>query len=150
MIASRPTHGHLCQETLRDSHKTKARQTMQVDWSVGSATGKLAMHDACDAHGERHAAWRRLAPQRLTVLYSVAHQVCILCIEAGLTSGTLRVLSVQAVMASREFVKFLVMCILTINLKSIFRHLDATLPKFQVRLGISLPAALCSRQHGWL
>ena len=37
------------------------------------------------------------------------------------------------VAANREFWKFLAMCVFTVNLKSIFRHLDATLPKFQIR-----------------
>ncbi|DBA82751.1 hypothetical protein WJX77_005919 [Trebouxia sp. C0004] len=34
---------------------------------------------------------------------------------------------------SREFRKYMAMCIITVNLKAIFRHLDATLPKYQVR-----------------
>eukprot|EP00891_Asterochloris_glomerata_P004505 jgi/Astpho2/4505/fgenesh1_pg.00067_%23_79_t len=40
---------------------------------------------------------------------------------------------VQELLASREFWKFLAMCVVTIWLKTIFRHLDATLPKAQVR-----------------
>ena len=39
----------------------------------------------------------------------------------------------QVVLASRGFWKFLAVCFLTVNLKSIFRHLDATLPKYQLR-----------------
>lgn len=40
---------------------------------------------------------------------------------------------VQDLAVSREFRKYMAMCIITVNLKAIFRHLDATLPKYQVR-----------------
>lgn len=33
------------------------------------------------------------------------------------------------------------MCVLSVNLKAIFRHLDATLPKFQLRCGPPAGAA---------
>ena len=36
-------------------------------------------------------------------------------------------------MASRETWKFMVMCLITVNLKQIFRHVDATLPKYLIR-----------------
>ena len=39
----------------------------------------------------------------------------------------------QVVARNREFWKFLAVCVVTVNLKSIFRHLDATLPKYQIR-----------------
>lgn len=39
----------------------------------------------------------------------------------------------QVVGGDQEFWKFLAMCAITVNLKSIFRHLDATLPKYQIR-----------------
>lgn len=51
----------------------------------------------------------------------------------------------QIVMASRETWKYLVMCILTVNLKQIFRHVDATMPKFLIRYGtLQLPLCLHS------
>lgn len=34
---------------------------------------------------------------------------------------------------SVETAKFMVMALLTVNLKQIFRHVDATLPKFLIR-----------------
>ena len=39
----------------------------------------------------------------------------------------------QILFTSRGFVKFMAMCLFTVNLKSLFRHLDATLPKYQLR-----------------
>ena len=36
-------------------------------------------------------------------------------------------------MASPETWKFLVMALITVNLKQIFRHVDATLPKYLIR-----------------
>ncbi len=39
----------------------------------------------------------------------------------------------RAVLASREFLKFVAMCLFTINLKQIFRHVEATLPKYLTR-----------------
>jgi hypothetical protein len=50
---------------------------------------------------------------------------------------------VMFVLASRGFWKFLAMCLFTVNLKSVFRHLDATLPKFQLRaFGCDTPIGL--------
>lgn len=43
------------------------------------------------------------------------------------------VLWLQGLAKSREFRKYMAMCIITVNLKAIFRHMDATLPKYQVR-----------------
>ena len=56
----------------------------------------------------------------------------------------------QEVTRSREFWKFMAMCAFTVNLKSIFRHLDATLPKYQVRMfgwgsTLLMLASLCAR-----
>lgn len=46
-----------------------------------------------------------------------------------------------AALADAEFAKFVAMSLLTVNLKSIFRHLDATLPKFVTRsFGCAAPA----------
>ena len=39
----------------------------------------------------------------------------------------------QAVLMSVETAKFMVMALLTVNLKQIFRHVDATLPKYLIR-----------------
>ena len=36
-------------------------------------------------------------------------------------------------MASPETWKFVVMALITVNLKQIFRHVDATLPKYLIR-----------------
>ncbi|KAK9826871.1 hypothetical protein WJX81_002389 [Elliptochloris bilobata] len=47
------------------------------------------------------------------------------------------------VMASRETWKYLVMCVLTVNLKQIFRHVDATMPKFLIRMfGCDAPVGI--------
>lgn len=47
---------------------------------------------------------------------------------------------VKELVSSREFRKYMAMCVITVNLKAIFRHLDATLPKYQVRsFGCSAP-----------
>ncbi len=46
-------------------------------------------------------------------------------------------------MASRETWKFMVMCLITVNLKQIFRHVDATLPKYLIRAyGCDAPVGL--------
>ncbi|GAB4823238.1 hypothetical protein N2152v2_010284 [Parachlorella kessleri] len=51
--------------------------------------------------------------------------------------------AVKAVLASRGFWKYMCMCVFTVNLKSIFRHLDATLPKMQLRaFGCDTPIGL--------
>ncbi|KAL4424382.1 hypothetical protein ABPG75_001683 [Micractinium tetrahymenae] len=50
---------------------------------------------------------------------------------------------VRVVLTSRGFYKYLTMCLFTVNLKSVFRHLDATLPKYQLRaFGCSTPIGL--------
>ncbi|KAL3157900.1 hypothetical protein ABBQ32_012309 [Trebouxia sp. C0010 RCD-2024] len=50
------------------------------------------------------------------------------------------VAQIKGLARSREFRKYMAMCIITVNLKAIFRHLDATLPKYQVRsFGCSAP-----------
>lgn len=36
-------------------------------------------------------------------------------------------------MISRETWKFMAMAVITVNLKQIFRHIDATLPKYLIR-----------------
>ncbi|KAH7619689.1 hypothetical protein NADE_006520 [Nannochloris sp. 'desiccata'] len=41
--------------------------------------------------------------------------------------------SLRIICSSRGFLKFMVMCLLSVNVKSLFRHLDATLPKYQLR-----------------
>lgn len=41
----------------------------------------------------------------------------------------------QSVALSREFVKYIAMCIITVNLKAAFRYLDTMLPKYQLRCG---------------
>ncbi|CAK0785525.1 hypothetical protein CVIRNUC_008735 [Coccomyxa viridis] len=47
------------------------------------------------------------------------------------------------IMASRETWKFMVMCLITVNLKQIFRHVDATLPKYLIRAyGCDAPVGL--------
>ena len=52
-------------------------------------------------------------------------------------------LPVQNIMASRETWKFMVMCLITVNLKQIFRHVDATLPKYLIRAyGCDAPVGL--------
>ena len=52
-------------------------------------------------------------------------------------------LPVQDIMASRETWKFMVMCLITVNLKQIFRHVDATLPKYLIRAyGCNAPVGL--------
>jgi hypothetical protein len=38
-----------------------------------------------------------------------------------------------SLISSRGFIKYMAMCLFTVNLKTIFRHLEATLPKFQLR-----------------
>ncbi|PSC67761.1 MFS general substrate transporter [Micractinium conductrix] len=48
-----------------------------------------------------------------------------------------------AVLASRGFYKYLCMCMFTVCLKQVFRHLDATLPKYQLRaFGCDTPVGL--------
>ncbi|KAL4420864.1 hypothetical protein ABPG77_002823 [Micractinium sp. CCAP 211/92] len=50
---------------------------------------------------------------------------------------------VRVVLTSRGFYKYLLMCLFTVNLKSVFRHLDATLPKYQLRaFGCNTPIGL--------
>ncbi len=39
----------------------------------------------------------------------------------------------QEVFVSKETWKFMAMCVITVNLKQIFRHVDATLPKYLIR-----------------
>ena len=46
-------------------------------------------------------------------------------------------------MASRETWKYLVMCVLTVNLKQIFRHVDATMPKFLIRCAPGVMVHMC-------
>ena len=41
--------------------------------------------------------------------------------------------SLKTICSSKGFLKFMVMCLLSVNVKSLFRHLDATLPKYQLR-----------------
>lgn len=56
-------------------------------------------------------------------------------------SSWLAATSTLRAVAGPELYKFVAMSILTVNLKSIFRHLDATLPKFVARaFGCSAPA----------
>ena len=51
--------------------------------------------------------------------------------------------SVKSLLSSKEFLKFLIVCLITVNLKTIFRHLDATLPKYQIRaFGCNTPVGL--------
>jgi proton-dependent oligopeptide transporter, POT family len=48
--------------------------------------------------------------------------------------------SLRIICSSRGFLKFMVMCLLSVNVKSLFRHLDATLPKYQLRaFGANVP-----------
>ena len=57
-------------------------------------------------------------------------------VDGGVHKGDGRFFSLRAVkemVGSNSFIKFLVMCVLTVNLKSLFRHLDASLPKYQLR-----------------
>ena len=61
--------------------------------------------------------------------------------SALLTASWLAATSTLRVVSGPELYKFIAMSILTVNLKSIFRHLDATLPKFVARaFGCSAPA----------
>ena len=53
----------------------------------------------------------------------------------------------QLVMASRETWKYLVMCVLTVNLKQIFRHVDATMPKFLIRCVPGVASHGCPRSR---
>ncbi|KAL3153143.1 hypothetical protein ABBQ38_012160 [Trebouxia sp. C0009 RCD-2024] len=47
---------------------------------------------------------------------------------------------IKGLAGSWEFRKYMAVCIITVNLKAILRHLDATLPKYQVRsFGCSAP-----------
>ena len=56
-------------------------------------------------------------------------------------SSWLAATSTLRAVAGPELYKFVAMSVLTVNLKSIFRHLDATLPKFVARaFGCSAPA----------
>jgi len=58
-----------------------------------------------------------------------------------LEASWLAATSTLRAVAGPELYKFVAMSILTVNLKSIFRHLDATLPKFVARaFGCSAPA----------
>jgi hypothetical protein len=51
--------------------------------------------------------------------------------------------SARAVLATKGFYKFLAMSLITVNLKGIFRHVDATLPKYQLRaFGCAAPVGL--------
>lgn len=48
--------------------------------------------------------------------------------------------SLRMICSTRGFFKFMVMCVLSVNVKSLFRHLDATLPKYQLRaFGSNVP-----------
>jgi hypothetical protein len=46
----------------------------------------------------------------------------------------------QEVLLAVETWKFMAMCVITVNLKQIFRHVDATLPKYLIRRAASLLA----------
>ena len=62
-------------------------------------------------------------------------------ISSLLQSSWLAATSTLRAVAGPELYKFIAMSVLTVNLKSIFRHLDATLPKFVARaFGCSAPA----------
>ena len=51
-----------------------------------------------------------------------------------------RIGCLQEVMASRETWKFMVMALICVNLKQLFRHVDATLPKYLIRAyGCNVP-----------
>lgn len=54
----------------------------------------------------------------------------------------------QAVLSSKGFWKYMCMCVFTVNLKSIFRHLDATLPKMQLRCGLQRGTGCLSAVSG--
>jgi hypothetical protein len=43
----------------------------------------------------------------------------------------------------RETWKFMAMCVITVNLKQIFRHVDATLPKYLIRQALSALLGPC-------
>ncbi|KAK9797081.1 hypothetical protein WJX73_005081 [Symbiochloris irregularis] len=52
-------------------------------------------------------------------------------------------LSLKGVVMAANFWRYMALCIATVNLKSIFRHLDGTLPKYQIRsFGCKTPVGL--------
>ena len=68
-----------------------------------------------------HNASLNACPQHFAILCSAAPELLN------------RVGCLQEVMASRETWKFMVMALICVNLKQLFRHVDATLPKYLIR-----------------
>ena len=75
------------------------------------------------------------------VSYCLRHEAWLRLKKKGLAQHVLWFR--QVVMASRETWKYLVMCVLTVNLKQIFRHVDATMPKFLIRCAPGLLVHMC-------
>ena len=123
-----------------------------VDMLTIGSTGSAA------THGDAPAAWS-LTPYRAVVLTGllantiacgVAWTVQEVKVTSSLASADVSRIAqptklppstiLRQVLTAPSFRRFVVVCLLTVNVRMIFRHLDATLPKYMLReFGASVP-----------